>query len=83
MNTEEITRFVSETITLYNSNFGKGYDFKKWRDSFSGTEKYEAAILIYDFIKDRNKSPSTLLWKIYLHDEQEILERILVNIVLQ
>ena len=68
MNTGEIEGFVSETSTLYNSNFGKGYDFKKWRDSFIGTERDGVAKIIYDFINERNKSPSTLLWKIGSHE---------------
>lgn len=84
MNTDEIKDFISEARTFYNLNMGRSnFNMEKWRDSFSGTEKYFTAILIYDFIKDRNNSPSTLLWRISPHDEEQILEKILSNKVLQ
>ena len=74
MDEEKIRNLISQAKEEYNHPTMTLAPFKKWADSFEGGEEYNTVKSIYDFIYNRNKRPSTFLWRISDFFEEEIFK---------
>lgn len=75
---EKTTKLLSEAKANFDD---KSYThFIEWVDSFNGNEDEKIVRLIYDFIEERHKRPSTMVWRIDKFYEEEILKYLTNNL---
>lgn len=75
---EKTTKILSEAKANFDD---KSYThFINWVNSFNGNEEGKIVRLIYDFIEERHKRPSTMVWRINGYYEKEITKYVLSNL---